>query len=91
MTGEQYPDCYGILDKVFPMDEHSGLRITPTECFACTHKTQCLKTALHAKDGLKAKEELVDRAFESGMLGFIQRWSQKKEIHRQMKEKAQRK
>ncbi len=79
------PDCYGVLDIVFPIDEDDGLRHTPTTCFDCRYKTECLRTAMAGKDGLKAEDEHVDRAFESGMIGFFERWSRKKRIHKKRK------
>jgi len=39
------------------------------------------------KEGLKVKEEMVDRAYNSGMIGFFKRWSDKKDFHRKMHEK----
>jgi hypothetical protein len=39
-------------------------------------------------DGLKVREEVVDRAYESGMIGFLGRWSKKKELNRRMKDKV---
>lgn len=87
MTGsnDKKPDCYGVLDIVFPVDPDDGLRQTPAGCFDCRRKTECLKTALAGKDGLKAEDERVDRAFDSGMIGFFERWSRKKVIHKKRK------
>ena len=36
--------------------------------------------------GLQVHEEIVDRAYESGMIGFLSRWSRKKELSRKRKE-----
>jgi hypothetical protein len=33
------------------------------------------------KSGLTVREELVDRAYASGMVGFFERWSRKKALN----------
>ena len=71
------PDCFAQLDTVFPMGE-DGLRITPETCLVCRHKTECLRMAIQGRDGLKVREEQIDRAYNSGMIGFLERWSKKK-------------
>ena len=38
-------------------------------------------------DGLHVKEERTDRAYESGIIGFFERWSTKKELNRKMRKK----
>jgi hypothetical protein len=38
--------------------------------------------------GLKVREEFVDRAYESGMIGFLDRWSKKKDLSRRIKEQS---
>ena len=85
MSKEKYPQCFGVLDSVFPMTEN-GLRVTPGSCIPCPHKTECLKSAMEGPGGLEVKEEFVDRAYESGMIGFIERWSKKKGLDRKLKE-----
>ncbi len=52
---------------------------------SCLHKTACLQSAMEKTGGLKVREEIVDRAYESGMMGFIERWSKKKELQRKLK------
>lgn len=81
MTDNQniHPCCFGILENVFPMTEN-GLRETPESCMVCYSKTLCLREALKKKEGLNVREERVDRAYESGMIGFFERWSRKKVI-----------
>lgn len=79
---EERPYCFGVLDNVFPLGE-DGLRCSPESCFPCVYKTRCLREALEHKDGLKVKHEAVDRAYSSGMIGFVDRWSRKKKLHRQ--------
>ena len=71
------PSCFGVLEIVFPMGE-DGLRHSPESCIICVHKTQCLRSAIENPDGLKVKEEIVDRAYESKTIGFWQRWSRRK-------------
>ncbi len=83
----KYPSCFGDLNIVFPMGENN-LRNTPESCMVCLYKTNCLKTAMAGKAGLQVEEEKVDRAYASGMIGFIDRWSNRKELqHRKKKMK----
>ena len=74
-------DCFGILDKVFPVGEN-GLREIIPECFQCPERTQCLKSALLTEEGFKMRAEILDRAASSGMVGRLKLWSQKKELSR---------
>lgn len=78
------PDCFAQLETVFPMGKE-GLRNTPETCLACPHKTECLRMAIQGRDGFKVREEQIDRAYNSGMIGFLERWSKKKAIDRQKK------
>ncbi len=78
------PGCFGNLETVFPMGQ-DGLRNTPESCLACPFKIDCLKAAIQGRDGLKVREEQIDRAYESGMIGFFERWSRKKAIERRKK------
>ncbi|MBS3808849.1 MAG: hypothetical protein KGY38_01665 [Desulfobacterales bacterium] len=83
------PDCFGVLDFVFPLAE-DGLRQSPEVCMACDHKTACLKEAIARGEGLKVEDEKVDRAYQSGKMTFFERWARKKSIHqRKQKGKAQ--
>ncbi len=82
----KYPPCFGNLETVFPMQD-DGLRKTPEPCMICYCKTQCLKKAMTRKEGLKVREESVDRAYDSKMIGFFERWSRKKQLHQKGKEK----
>jgi hypothetical protein len=75
------PSCFGDLSVVFPM-RSDGLRVTPIECLQCVHKTACLRTAMGRPAGLTVREEMIDRAYRGGVVGFFQRWSQKKTLHR---------
>lgn len=83
---QSLPDCFGDLQIVFPM-RSDGLRVTPVTCLQCVHKTPCLRTALGKRSGYSVREEMLERAYRGGVIGFFQRWSQKKSIHR-MKQKA---
>ena len=91
-TGNQneeiLPDCFGVLENVFPIDV-DGLRKTPESCMLnCDFKTRCLRTAMTSgKDGVKAREQYVDRAYKSGMIGFFERWSRKKYFSRRLSKK----
>ncbi len=76
------PECFGLLETVFPMG-NDGLRLTPETCFECPLKTDCLRAALKGTAGLRVHEEHIDRSYESGMIGFMERWSKKKVIDRQ--------
>ncbi|NOX34907.1 MAG: hypothetical protein GXP56_14465 [Deltaproteobacteria bacterium] len=78
-------ECFGILEKVFPMTE-KGLRQTPNDCFYhCPVKTKCLQKAMTTKDGVKVEEEIIERGSKSGVINFFERWSRKKQVHRKTK------
>ena len=83
---KEYPACFGIIDNVFPKGE-GDVRTTPESCFPCFCKTECLRKAMEGYDGLKIREENIDRAYESGMIGFVERWSRKKFIQTRLKGK----
>ena len=76
---EHLPSCYGDLGTVFPAGD-DGLRHSPDTCMRCPEKTECLRTAMQGGKGLDVREETVDRAYASGMMGFFERWSRKKEL-----------
>lgn len=83
---EKFPPCFGDLETVFPMGEE-GLRQTPESCMPCCYKTQCLRKAMADKGGIAVRQEIVDRAYASGMLGFFGRWSRKKALSAHKKDK----
>jgi hypothetical protein len=83
------PVCFGNLEIVFPEADH-GLRASPETCMACPQKTECLRTAMQGKSGIHVREEVVDRAYTSGSMGFMERWSKKKELSRRLKVQAKR-
>ena len=78
------PDCFGDLEIVFPLGD-DGLRHTPAPCFQCSFKTECLRNGLKSDAGLKVREEKLNRSYDSGMIGFMERWSKKKTIERKKK------
>ncbi len=82
-----YPSCFGRLDIVFPK-EKSGLRQTPPACLSCTRKIECLRSAMAGTEGLQVREEVVDRAYSSGIISFWERWSKKKDLKRRIAESA---
>lgn len=76
------PECFGNLEKVFPMGEN-GLRQTPDECFFhCAVKTACLRQAIKGEQGPDLEEERLELRDKAGLMSFIERWSKKKQIHR---------
>jgi len=81
------PECYGQLDCVFPMGE-DGLRQSPDTCmFKCGLKTDCLREAIATQRGLELQESQVKKKYESGMMSFVQRWSEKKKIETKKQKK----
>ena len=76
-----FPSCFGDLDTVFPMED-DGLRHSPESCHPCRCKTRCLRSAMGTSKGMDAREEVVDRAYNSGTIGFLERWSKKKILKR---------
>lgn len=80
---ENRPNCFADLNKVFPI-RPDGLRHTPDICLACSSKTDCLRAAMAKKEGLQVHAEKVDRAYHSGVIGFIERWARRKELHRKI-------
>jgi hypothetical protein len=81
-------DCFGVLNTVFPLGD-KGLREIPPSCFQCPERTPCLRAALCTREGLEMKSEILERAAAKGMVSRFQRWSQKKQLHRRMKEQEQ--
>ena len=74
-------DCFGILDRVFPMGKE-GLREIVPVCFECPEKKECLQAALKTDDGYKLREAALSRQPVGGMIGRLRRWSEKKELSR---------
>ena len=86
-TDEKLPYCFGNLEEVFPLGE-DGLRHTPESCLVCLYKTRCLRSAMEGAEGLSVREEKLERAYEAGMIGFLDRWSRKKALHKKKKKKT---
>ena len=80
------PRCFANLEEVFPLGA-DGLRHSPERCVVCYCKVECLRTAMAGDDGIKVKEELVDRAYESGGSSFLERWAKRKTLAKQADEK----
>jgi len=40
--------------------------------------------------GINLREAAVDRAYTSGSMGFVERWSRKKELSRRLKQQVKR-
>jgi hypothetical protein len=78
----KYPACFGKLGVVFPMGS-DGLRSTPDGCMACEDKTECLRAAMAKPSGIDVREEMVDRAYAAGQVGFLERWFRRKTFSRE--------
>lgn len=83
---DEHPYCFSQLDKVFPLGD-DGLRHTPESCMPCLYKTECLRAAMQKSEGLKVHAEKLERAYASGAIGFLERWSKKKALHRCMQQR----
>jgi len=81
--------CFGDLEKVFPLAEN-GFRTSPPECMKCPMVKPCIQAAMRGVDGLKEEEKRVDRAYESGLIGTLERWSKKKLIRRKIQDQERR-
>jgi hypothetical protein len=81
-SNDDLPDCFGDLEKVFPMGPN-GLRETPEQCFYhCPVKTKCLQQAMATKNGIQVEEEVIERSSKAGAISFFERWSRKKQAYR---------
>jgi hypothetical protein len=87
VNSNKFPPCYGDLNTVFPMGE-DGFRQSPASCMPCRYKTRCLRKAMGDSDGLRVKEEMVDRAYASGRMSFFQRWSRRKALNAQKRKQG---
>jgi hypothetical protein len=81
------PACFGNLEIVFPEGD-DDLRASPESCMACLQKTECLRAAMKGKSGINVREAAVDRAYTSGSMGFVERWSRKKELNRRFRQQV---
>ncbi len=78
-------DCFGQLEKVFPEGE-DGFRTSPLECMKCPMAKPCIQAAMKGSEGLQFEEKRIDRAYESGLIGTVERWSKKKLIRQKIEE-----
>jgi len=78
---DSHKDCFGILDKAFPMGKE-GLREIVPACFECPQRKACLQAALQTKEGFELRSQALDRSSMGGLAGRIKRWSEKKELSR---------
>lgn len=76
-TGLDGRKCFGVLEIVFPSGE-SGMREVPPECMGCGQKVACMKAALASEEGIRFREDRLERSEKSGMMGWLERWSRKK-------------
>jgi hypothetical protein len=42
---------------------------------------------MQGAEGLRVREEYMDRAYSSGLMSFLERWSLKKDLKRRLKDK----
>jgi hypothetical protein len=73
--------CFGILEVVFPFGER-GMREVPPGCTECNARVDCMKAALASDEGIRFTEEMIERSEKVGMIGWLERWSRKKELSR---------
>ena len=83
---EDKPNCYGKLELVFPKGQ-DGLRHSPESCVPCFCKTECLRKVMAGEEGLRIRAETTQRAYESGAIGFFERWSKQKALSLKMDKK----
>jgi len=81
------PECFGDIETVFPKGKN-GLRCSPEPCLSCFYKTACLKSAMESMGGLAVKREMVDRAYTSGTMTFLERWSHKKMLYLRLRKSS---
>jgi hypothetical protein len=82
-------ECYGVLDKVFPMGDE-GMREVPPRCQECSGRVACLRTAMSTPEGIALRAEMGNRAPAKGIWGRLQAWSMRKELYRMKKERKHR-
>jgi hypothetical protein len=82
ITLEPRPECFGCLEQVFPPGPH-GLRESPPRCLQCACKTECLRRAVSGEQGLEVHAERLERAYQAGNVGFLERWARQKRISQQ--------
>jgi hypothetical protein len=50
----------------------------------CPQVKPCIQAAMRGHKGLELEEERIDRAYEYGLIGVLERWSRKKSIRKEM-------
>jgi len=78
---DSHKDCFGVLDKVFPMGKE-GLREIVPACFGCPRRQACLQAALETEEGFELRSQALERSSTGGFAGRLRRWSEKKELSR---------
>ncbi len=78
---QSHKDCFGILDKVFPLGKE-GLREIVPACFDCPQRKECLQAALQTEEGFELRSQVLERSSARGIVGRLRRWSEKKEMSR---------
>lgn len=88
MTSSDKPGCFGTFDKVFPMGK-DGLRSVNPDCDECEFVHPCLKEGANSSAGLEMRAERMEAMDRtgSGLLGFLNRWSELKSMRRGKSEK----
>jgi len=82
MSELKKPDCFGNLEKVFPMSD-DGIRKSPGYCIRnCKFNKECINMAVNSSAGKKTKEERIDAMYESGNINFFARWARKKSLNK---------
>ncbi len=79
-TSPPPPQCYGQLEKVFPMSQE-GMREVRDLCWNCALRVDCLRQAMADPQQHRAVSEeraARDSAPVGGVAGFLQRWSRLK-------------
>ncbi|MFH1137082.1 MAG: hypothetical protein V1816_13495 [Pseudomonadota bacterium] len=84
MTEESKPQCFGELERVFPMGK-DRLRTVRDSCAACPQVQSCLKAAVNTPAGLEMRVRRLEEFGRSGstgegVLGFFKRWSELKTL-----------
>ena len=83
----QPPECFGVLDHVFPLAE-DGLRHVSEGCAPCPQVKDCLRAASQSRDGLSMRinrMEAMSYGKGQGISGFLRRWAELKQINQKQR------
>ena len=83
-------ECFGELEEVFPMGSE-GLREVVPECFQCSRRVECLRQALRTEEGIALRLDALERDLPQGFKGRFRRWSEKKALSRQGRNRKKKK